>query len=170
MREGTVVVHEGTERCIGGMEWCIRGQMGSALNWAIVTTVIFASPFTCNYNMLCITQIATGGYVTVQCLKEKVDSRQAVINYLMHLKTRGQNPKGIQIDRRKEFVNKKLEKWCSEHRIEIRLTALYSPSQNGVAEHTNRTLVELSHAMITGNHLPEFLWEYTVLHAAYICN
>ena len=34
----------------------------------------------------------------------------------------------------------------------------------------NRTLVELSRAMIIANDLPEFLWEYAVLHAAYLRN
>jgi transposase InsO family protein len=81
-----------------------------------------------------------------------------------------QIPKGIQIDCGKEFVNEKLENWCKEHGIVIHLTAPYSPSQNGIAEHMNRTLVELSHAMINSNHLPKFLWEYAVLHAAYIQN
>ena len=34
----------------------------------------------------------------------------------------------------------------------------------------NRTLVELARAMITARSLPEFLWEYAILHAAYIRN
>ena len=43
-------------------------------------------------------------------------------------------------------------------------------SQNGIAEWMNRTLVELSRAMIIANNLPEFLWEYAVLHATYLRN
>lgn len=46
----------------------------------------------------------------------------------------------------------------------------YSPSQNGVAEQMNRTLVELGHAMIKGQNLPEFLWEYAITHATYLQN
>jgi hypothetical protein len=34
----------------------------------------------------------------------------------------------------------------------------------------NRTLVELARAMLSARNLPEFLWEYAVLHAAYIRN
>jgi hypothetical protein len=109
-------------------------------------------------------------YITVQCLKEKSDSTQGVIKYLAHLITQGRNPRGIQIDCGTEFVNQKLKEWCNEHGIEIRLTAPYSPSQNGIAERMNRTLVELLHAMIAANELPEFLWEYAVLHAAYVQN
>jgi hypothetical protein len=54
--------------------------------------------------------------------------------------------------------------------IEIHLTTPYSPSQNGITERMNLTLVKLGHAMLKGQDLPEFLWEYVILHAAYICN
>ena len=89
---------------------------------------------------------------------------------MTHLQTQGRNLRGIQIDRGTEFMNNKLKEWCNEHGIEIRLTAPYSPSQNGIVERMNRTLVKLSCAMITANKLTKFLWEYAVLHAAYIRN
>jgi len=54
--------------------------------------------------------------------------------------------------------------------MELQLTAPYSPSQNGVAEQMNRTLVKLAHAMLIASSLPEFLWEPAVAHAAYIRN
>jgi hypothetical protein len=73
-------------------------------------------------------------YITAELLKEKSDAAQGVINYLTHLITRGRTPKCIQIDGGKEFVNEKLKTWCKERGIEIRMTAPYSPSQNGVAE------------------------------------
>jgi hypothetical protein len=109
-------------------------------------------------------------FVTVDFLKEKSEAAQGVMNYLAHLETQGRKPKGIQIDCGKEFVNEKLEKYCKQRGIEIRLTAPYSPSQNGIAERMNRTLVKLSRAMLAANQLPEFLWEYAVLHAAYVRN
>lgn len=70
----------------------------------------------------------------------------------------------------KEFINENLETWYKEHGIEIQLTAPYSPSQNGIMEQMNQTLVELSHIMLHANNLPEFLWEYPVLHTAYLHN
>ena len=79
-------------------------------------------------------------YTTVEFLKEKSDAAQGVINYSTHLITQGRTPKAIQIDRGKEFINNKLEKWCKEKGIEIHLTAPHSPSQNGVAERMNCTL------------------------------
>jgi hypothetical protein len=50
------------------------------------------------------------------------------------------------------------------------MTAPYLPSQNGVAERMNQTLVELARAMITARELPEFLWEAATAHAAYLRN
>jgi transposase InsO family protein len=109
-------------------------------------------------------------YITVEFLKLKSDAVQQVINYLTYLKTQGMNPKAIHIDRGGEFVNERLERWCKENGIVIRMTAPNSQSQNGVAERMNRTLVELARAMLRGQNLPEFLWEHATLHAAYIRN
>ena len=47
-------------------------------------------------------------FATIKCIKKKSDAAQAVINHLAHLKTQGRNPKGIQINCKKEFVNLRL--------------------------------------------------------------
>ena len=59
----------------------------------------------------------------VECLKDKSDATQSVINYLAHLITQGRRPKAIQIDGGTEFVNEKLKSWCKERGIEIHMTA-----------------------------------------------
>jgi len=69
-----------------------------------------------------------------------------------------------------EFLNENLQTWCHLEGIEMQLTAPYSPSQNGVAERMNRTLVELARAILMDSKLPEFLWEPAVAHAAYLRN
>ena len=74
----------------------------------------------------------------------------------------------IKIDRGTEFLNQPMKTWCDERGIELHLTAPYSPSQNGVVERMNHTLVELACAMLTALHLPEFLWEPMENHAAYV--
>src|SRR6202040_861145 len=74
------------------------------------------------------------------------------------------------IDRGREFVNEKLERWCKEQGIELRLTAPYSPPQNGVAERMNRMLTELARANLNSHEIPEYLWEYAISHAAYVRN
>ena len=77
---------------------------------------------------------------------------------------------GIHIDHGTEFINKDLQNWCHKKGMDIQLTALYSPSQNEVAEWMNRTLVKLSHTMIVATKMPKFLWEHAVSHAAYVRN
>ena len=89
---------------------------------------------------------------------------------MMYLKARGRVPCAIRADRGTEFVNEALKNWCHSQGIELQVTAPYSPSQNGVAERMNRTLVELARTMLTAAQLPEFLWEPAVAHAAYLRN
>jgi transposase InsO family protein len=109
-------------------------------------------------------------YVTVKFLKSKTEAQQCVRDYLTHLITRDFTPNAIRVDRGTEFINDNLNTWCTQRGIDIQMTAPYSLSQNGVAEHMNRTLVELAHAMLTARQLPEFLWEPAVTHASYLRN
>jgi len=48
--------------------------------------------------------------------------------------------------------------------------APYSPSQNGITERFNRTLLELMCAMLIEKRLPAFLWDEAVAHAVYLRN
>src|SRR5260221_12419338 len=108
--------------------------------------------------------------MTVAFLKLKNHAVEKVLDYLAYLKARNWSPHAIRMDRGTEFVNETLRTRCHSQGIEFQLTAPYSPSQNGVAEHANRTLVELSRAMLSAAQLPEFLWEPAVAHAVYIRN
>ncbi len=96
-------------------------------------------------------------YVTVEFLKAKSQAPTHVKAYLTHLRNCGRTPHVICVDRGKEFINEDLKSWCHEQGIEINQTAPYSPSQNGVAEQMNHTLVELAQTMHTATDLPEFL-------------
>ncbi len=109
-------------------------------------------------------------YITIKFLKVKSDATQEVQAYLTHLKIRSHVPYAIKVDCRTEFLNQTLQQWCNQNGIEIHATAPYSPSQNGVAEHMNCTLVKLAHAMLIAAQLPEFLWEPAIRHAVYIQN
>jgi hypothetical protein len=109
-------------------------------------------------------------YITVNYLKSKTEATQKVQDYLTHISARNRNPLAIRMDRGMEFINKPMKNWCSRHSIEIQMTAPYSPSQNGVAEQMNQTMVELARAMITTWELPEFLWKPATAHAAYLRN
>jgi hypothetical protein len=109
-------------------------------------------------------------YVTVYFLKNKSDANQCVKQYFTHLHVRGISTHAFRVDRGTEFVNNDLLTWCKDKGMDIQMTAPYSPSQNGIAERMNRTLVELVRTMLSASKMPEFLWEPAVAHAAYIRN
>src|SRR5688572_12212394 len=82
----------------------------------------------------------------------------------------GCRPSYMRFDNGRELINEKLINFAREEGITIEPTAPYSPSQNGVAERFNRTLMELARAMLFEKGLPEFLWDEAVAHAAYLRN
>jgi len=67
-------------------------------------------------------------------------------------------------------VNPEIRKWASEKGIITKTMAPYSPSQNGIAEYFNQTLLELMHTMLIEKWLPAFLWDEAVAHAVYLRN
>ena len=109
-------------------------------------------------------------FTTVEFLKTKNQAAQKIKDYMAYLKARDRSPCAIRMDRGTEFVNEELHTWCHSQGIHFQMTAPYSPSQNGVVEHMNCTLVKLVRAMIIHSKLPEFLWEPAVAHATYVRN
>jgi hypothetical protein len=109
-------------------------------------------------------------YITVHFLKTKDQAAQNVINYLTHLKMQNKPLHAIRTDGGHEFLNENLKSWCTAQGIKQHITAPYSPSQNGVAERMNQTLIELGWAMLTSAKLPKFLWEPAITHATYLQN
>ncbi len=96
-------------------------------------------------------------YMTIEFLKAKSQASAHVKAYLTYLQKCRQKLQAIHIDCSKEFINEDLKSWCHQQRIEINQMALYSPSQNRVAEWMNHTLVELVQTMHTATSLPKFL-------------
>jgi transposase InsO family protein len=68
----------------------------------------------------------------------------------------GQKLKAIRSDNAPEFI--KLSKELEKDGIRIELTVPYTPSQNGVAERLNRTLITKARAMLVAAELPSQLW------------
>jgi transposase InsO family protein len=56
--------------------------------------------------------------------------------------------KAVQSDNGKEYCNKEMDKFFRDSGIQRRLTTVYSPQQNGLAERKNRTLVEAARCML----------------------
>jgi hypothetical protein len=104
-------------------------------------------------------------------MKAKEEAMEKVKEYIMYIETKfEQRPKIMRVDNGGEYINKVLIAWCASKGIEIQTTAPYSPSQNGVAERYNRTLLEIGRAMMFRKGLPTYLWVEAVKHAAYLRN
>lgn len=71
----------------------------------------------------------------------------------------------LRTDNGTEYCNKEFKKYLTSSGIEHKPSAPYTPEQNGLAERTNRTLIEKSHAK-----LPENYWAEAVSVAAYLKN
>ena len=69
-----------------------------------------------------------------------------------------------------EYLSKKFVSYLQSRGIHHEPTAPYSPSQNGVAERINRTLLESARAMMGQAGLPEHYWAEAVATAAYLRN
>jgi hypothetical protein len=74
----------------------------------------------------------------------------------------------IQFDNAKEFVA--LKPWAEDHGINLEFTKTYIPSQNGVAEHLNKTLLEITRSLLLGMSIPKCFWPYIVQMANFIKN
>ena len=82
----------------------------------------------------------------------------------------GHKLKKIRADGGKEYVNKQFQNFIVESGMELEITTPHSPSQNGIAERLNRTVVEHARAMIIQNDIPLFLWTEAINYANLIKN
>jgi hypothetical protein len=80
----------------------------------------------------------------------------------------GQKLKAIRSDNAPEFI--KLSKELEKDGIRIEFTVPHTPSQNGVAERLNRTLITKARAMLVAAELPSQLWGEAVHVACYLKN
>jgi hypothetical protein len=109
-------------------------------------------------------------YITVEGLSLKHNAACKVKDYILSLKVHGKIPRMICCDEGGEFLSRDLTDWLKQEGITLQTTMAYSPSQNGVAERMNCTLVELVCTMVNGHELPKFLWELAIKHATYLQN
>lgn len=85
------------------------------------------------------------------------------------LKT-GHKLKAIRSDRGGEFVNQQLGEELRKRGAKHELTAGYSPESNGMAERTNRTLVERARSMLHWAKCPRSFWAEALEVACYLRN
>ena len=76
----------------------------------------------------------------------------------------------LRVDNAPELVRGKLEEHCRIAGISYKKTIPHSPSQNGVAERCNLTLVSIARALLFDASMSEWFWPFAILTAAHIKN
>lgn len=110
-------------------------------------------------------------FVKLYFLKDKGEAADKIAHQVAAVEMRfGKPPAWIKFDNGKELVNERTKALCAGKGIELRTIAPYSPSQNGVAERLNRTLLEAARAMMLAKQMPAYLWDEAVSHAVYLRN
>lgn len=82
----------------------------------------------------------------------------------------GKKVKRIRSDNGSEYVCSKLQDFFDEKGIKHERSAPYTPQQNGLAERTNRILIEKARCMMAGMNLPARFWAEAVATATYLKN
>jgi len=85
-------------------------------------------------------------------------------------KSIGHKIKVLQFDNGGKFVSKKFDAFLAECGIQQQTSAPYSPQQNGVTEHANRTIMECARNMILAQRLKLEFWGEVMNTAMYIKN
>jgi hypothetical protein len=99
----------------------------------------------------------------VKFLLERGQAKKAITQVVKQLQRQlGSKVKEIRTDRGRELLNEEMAQFSSEEGIIHELTCPYTPEQNGVAEHLNRTLLEKARAMISDAGLSSKLWAEAV--------
>ncbi|WVZ51944.1 hypothetical protein U9M48_003041 [Paspalum notatum var. saurae] len=78
--------------------------------------------------------------------------------------------RAIRSDNGGEFRNSHFKNFCRDLDLEHQFSSPYTPPQNGVVEHKNRTLVEMAQTMLDEHRTPRRFWAEVVNTACYIAN
>ena len=110
-------------------------------------------------------------HIVVKLLKLKDKVYEEMRAYLEHAETvTGEHPNLLGSDGGGEYGSKEFEAYFKSKGIHHEKMNAYTPQENGVSKHMNRTLMESAHSMLRNASLPDMYWGYTILHAAHILN
>lgn len=112
-------------------------------------------------------------YLTVYFLATKTAQEVLTVfeDYSALVQTQHGTPiQALQSDNGGEFVNHKLDKFCTERGIKRNFSSTYTAPSNGVAERQNQSLVNMARCMLYAARLPDEFWAEAVGAACYTKN
>lgn len=87
-----------------------------------------------------------------------------------HSKSFESKLKVLRSDNSGEYLSNEFKAYLAQHGIKHELTVAYTPQQNGVAERMNRTLLDLTRAMLHHKNIDKIFWAEALTTAVYIRN
>jgi hypothetical protein len=110
-------------------------------------------------------------YIFIYFLKSRSEAVQRFVEFRSQAEAFCRQKIAIlRVDNAPELTQGPLEAECKRTGITYEKTVPDSPSQNGVAERCNRTLVSMARAMIIDAKLPEWFWTFAIQAATHIKN
>lgn len=106
-------------------------------------------------------------------LKHKSEVKDVLQDFIVHAKNLGHDIKEMITDNGGEFDCEEVRKILKKHGITPRLSAPYTPQQNGSVERESRIIVEMARTLKYSNeeaNFPAALWAELVSTAIYILN
>lgn len=110
-------------------------------------------------------------YVTIFPIKAKSDVFSCFkIFHKSAEKITGQSLKALHSDGGGEYTGSEMKKYLQDHGISFSMTCRDTPQQNGIAERMNRSILNMTRAMIHSKSVPLEFWADAVVTAAHIRN
>lgn len=107
----------------------------------------------------------------VTFIKNKTEVLEAFKNYKARVERQtSRKIKYLQSDNGREFVNNEFDNFLKREGIQRRLTAPHTPQQNGIAERSNRTIIEMAKCLLKQGNMELKFWAEAVNTAVYIRN
>jgi len=110
-------------------------------------------------------------WTTVCLLKQKSEAFRAYKEFAAWILTHfDKRVECLRSDRGGEYLSEAFISYLDENGTERKLTVHDTPSQNGVSERLNRTLIEKVRAVMIASQLPCFLWGEALMHVVWLKN
>ncbi|MCO5604876.1 hypothetical protein L7F22_059050 [Adiantum nelumboides] len=89
---------------------------------------------------------------------------------LEDLVSRGYVVQCLRSDGGGEYFSNEFSNFLKKHGIQRQFSCKYTPQQNGVAEHKNRHIAEVAHALMSEKNMPQCYWAEAASTGVYIMN
>ena len=110
-------------------------------------------------------------YTYIYILKNKNEAFEVFKRYKNEVENlHNKRIKQLRSDNGMEYISKEFNNYLMEHGITRKLTNVYSPNENGVAERKNRTLCEMGRALLFQSNLEKQLWGEAVSTSNFLRN